>query len=118
MKLRLHLEAVSGLSQQALLVDVAAKVLADNIAALMCQTAHSDAGLPANRRCQRTHADVAVRAILPRVLLAVGDVLGLIDDTLKLMARTVHRINPGRSAPRKPDRSKPHPSLAYRAGGA
>lgn len=118
LKLRLHLEAASGLSQQALLVDVAAKVLADNISALMCQAAQDDAKLPANRRCQRTHADAAVRAILPRVLLAVGDVLGLIDDTLDLMARTVHRITPGRSAPRKPDRAKPHPSLAYRAGGA
>jgi len=36
LKHRLHLEAVSGLSQQALIVDVAAKVLADNIAALLC----------------------------------------------------------------------------------
>ena len=31
LKHRLHLEAVSGLSQHALLVDVAAKVLADNM---------------------------------------------------------------------------------------
>ena len=118
LKHRLHLEAVSGLSQHALLVDVAAKVLADNIAALMCLAAQDAAQLPANRRCQRTHADAAVRAVLPRVLLAVGDVLGLIDDTLQLIARTVHRITPGRCAPRDPGRSKPHPRLAYRAGAA
>jgi hypothetical protein len=35
LKCRMHLEAVSGLSQHALLIDVAAKVLADNIAALL-----------------------------------------------------------------------------------
>ena len=118
LKCRLHLEAISGLSQHALLVDVAAKVLADNITALMCQAAQTAADLPPNRRCQRTHADAAVRAILPRVLLVVGDVLGVIADTLDNLARTVHRITPGRSAPRDPNRDKPHPCLAYRAGGA
>lgn len=118
LKHRLHLEAVSGLSQHALLLDVAAKVLADNITALMCLAAHADAQLPAQRRCQRTHADAAVRTILPCVLLAVGDVLGLIAQALHLIARTVHRVAPGRTAPRDPDRSKPHPRLAYKAGGA
>ncbi len=42
-KHRTHLEAVSGLSQQALLVDVAAKVLADNITALMCLAVQANA---------------------------------------------------------------------------
>ena len=42
----------------------------------------------------------------------------VIDDTLQLIARTVHRITPGRCAPRDPGRSKPHPRLAYRAGAA
>jgi hypothetical protein len=118
LKCRLHLEAISGLSQHALLVDVAAKVMADNITALMCQAAQTAAELPPNRRCQRTHADAAVRAILPRVLLVVGDVQGVIADTLDILARTVHRITPGRTAPRDHNRDKPHPSLAYRAGGA
>lgn len=117
LKHRLHLESVSGLSQHALLIDVAAKVLADNITALMCLAAQADAQLPAQRRCQRTHADTAVRAILPCVLLAVGDVLGLVAQTLGLIARTVHRITSGRTAPRQPDRTKPHARLAYKAGG-
>ena len=69
-------------------------------------------------RGQCTHANAAVRTILLRVLLAVGDVLQLIDNAVDPMARTVHRIKPGRSAPRKPDLAKRHPSLAYRAGGA
>lgn len=102
----------------ALPVDVAAKVLADNITALMCLAAQFDARLPAKRRCQRTHADAAGRTILLRVLLAVGDVLGLIDSTLELITRTFHRLTPGRTARRDPDRSKPHARLAYKAGGA
>ncbi len=44
-KHRLYLEAVSGLSQQALIIDVAAKILADNITSLMCAAAADHAGL-------------------------------------------------------------------------
>ncbi len=46
-KTRLKLEAVSWLSQQALTIDVAAKVLADNIASLMCAAAAEQAFLRA-----------------------------------------------------------------------
>ena len=54
LKHRLYLEAVSGLSQQALIIDVAAKVLADNIASLMCAAASRHAELPArSRKCNR-----------------------------------------------------------------
>ena len=42
LKHRLKLECVSGLTQQALLVDVAAKVLADNLAALVCMVAQTE----------------------------------------------------------------------------
>lgn len=118
LKHRLHLEAVSGLSQHALLVDVAAKVLADNITALMCLAAHAHAQMPPNRRCQRTQADAAVRAILPRILLAVGNVLDHIAQTISLIARSTHRLCPGRISPRHPHRSKPHPHMAYKGGGA
>ena len=50
LKHRLKLEAVSGLSQQALLIDVAAKVLADNITSLMCDAAADHADLVAHSR--------------------------------------------------------------------
>jgi hypothetical protein len=118
LKHRLHLEAVSGLSQHALLVDVASKVLADNITALMCLAVQADAELPTRRRCQRTYADSVVRRMLPRVLLAVGDVLDMIDAALTIIGRTLHRITPGRSTPRTPDRTKPHARLAYKASAA
>jgi hypothetical protein len=70
LKCRAHLEAVSGLSQQALLGDVVAKVLADNIAALMCRAAQAEAAVPPGRQCQRTHAATVVQRVLPRLLLA------------------------------------------------
>ena len=90
---RLHLVAVSGLSQQALLVDVAAKVLADKIAALMCLAVQADPKMPALMRCQRTHAGVVVQRLLPRVLPAVGDVLGMIGTALTLIAKTLRQKN-------------------------
>jgi hypothetical protein len=101
LKHRLHLEAVSGLSQHALLVDVAAKVLADNITALMCLAAHADAQLPGKRRCQRTHADAAVRTILPLCPAGRGRRAGPHRrHPLHLIARTVHRVTPGRTCAR------------------
>jgi hypothetical protein len=45
LKLRMKLESISGLSQQALIIDVAAKVLADNITSLMCSAAAEQSNL-------------------------------------------------------------------------
>jgi len=42
----MKLEAVSGLSQQALIIDVAAKVLADNLTSLTCAAAPHPTSLP------------------------------------------------------------------------
>ena len=115
LKLRLHLESVSGLSQQALIIDVAAKVLADNIAALMCATAAVDADCALReRRCNRSYAAKALRRLLTPVLLFIGDVIGLIDDALRLLAANTQRYRPERSRPRQPSRTKPHPSVAYK----
>lgn len=116
LKCRMHLEAVSGLSQHALLIDVAAKVLADNIAALLGLAAAADAPPLRPVQCQRTHAGAVLLRVLPRLLLAVGDVIALIDDTIRLIARTCRRPRPSRSSPRPPRRAKPHPHMAYKAG--
>lgn len=89
LKHRLHLESVSGLSQQALIIDVAAKVLADNIASLMSAAAlQQHAPAHAARRCNRSYAAVALHRMLPATLLVVGDVLGLIAQTLRDLAAT------------------------------
>ena len=50
LKHRLHLEAVSGLSQQALIIDVAAKVPVDNLTSLMCEATITQANLTARSR--------------------------------------------------------------------
>ena len=42
LKHRSHLECVSGLTQQALLVDVYAKVLADNLGSLLDGNSHAE----------------------------------------------------------------------------
>lgn len=119
LKHRMHLEAVSGLSQQALLVDVAAKVLADNLASLMCgvaQAGHSAETAPdaTPRRCNRGYAAHAMLRMLPSVLLFVGDVIVTIGQTLDLLARTTRRVLPGRSSPRPDHHVKPHPRYAYK----
>lgn len=115
LKHRLDLEAVSGLTQQALIVDVAAKVLADNIASLMCAAAQAEqlAGKP-QRLCNRSHACTLVQRVLPRVMLLIGDVPALIANALQQLAANTQRRCPGRSRPRQPHPVKPHARYAYK----
>jgi hypothetical protein len=105
---------LSGLSQHAVLVDVAAKVLADNLASLMCAAAHASAQASADKRCARTPAIRILQCALPRLLQAIGDVPAIIDDALAMIARSLKRLRPGRSSPRANVKSKPHPKLAYK----
>jgi hypothetical protein len=121
LKHRLHLEATSGLSQQALIIDVAAKVLADNLASLMCAAAlarrnkHTAAPPPTKPlRCHRGYAATVMLGMLPPVLLCVGDVVGAIADAITLLARECRRSSPGRSSPRPVRHVKPHPRYAYK----
>jgi len=115
LKHRLHLEAVSGLTQQALIVDVAAKVLADNVAALMCATAQAEhlAGKPL-RLCNRSYACLLVQRVLPRIVLMIGDALCLIATAVEQLAANTQRRHPGRARPRPAHRVKPHPHCAYK----
>jgi hypothetical protein len=120
LKRRMDLESVSGLSQHALLIDVAAKVLADNIASLLCNATQPDAEVNAIEpsRAHRTHAAAVIQRLLPKVLLCVGNVIALIDDALLLIARMRQRVARGRGAPRPARYVKPHPRLAYKGAGA
>jgi hypothetical protein len=109
LKHRLHLEGVSGLSQQALIIDVAAKVLGDNIAALLCRAAQpGPAGVVPASHCNRSYAACCLQRALPGILLRVGDVLEAIDAVRALLAATMQRYRPGRSRPRPPNHVKPH----------
>jgi hypothetical protein len=115
LKHRMKLECVSGLSQHALLIDVAAKVLADNLASLLCMAAAQQAELPQrSRRCNRAYAAALLQRELPRLLLQIGDFLALLTDVLGLLGATAQRFVPGRSRPRPAHHVKPHPSAAYK----
>jgi len=120
LKHHMKLESVSGLSQQALIIDVAAKVLADNLAALLCRCAVADDDPESapkqavKRQCNRGYAAVAMLRMLPSVLLFVGDVLAAISHTLALLRRTTCRITAGRSSPRPKSHVKPHARYAYK----
>ena len=117
LKHRLHLEAVSGLSQQALIIDVAAKVLADNITSLMCEAPAVQADLPRrSRKCNRAYAAGLMQRVLPRLVLLIGDVARAIAEAITLLGNTSQRFVNGRSQPRPPRHVKPHPSCAYKGG--
>ena len=114
-KHRLYLEAVSGLSQQALIIDVAAKILADKITSLMCAAAADHAGLPAlSRKCNRAYAASFMQSLLPRLVLLVGDICSAIDHAIHALGSNSQRYISGRSRPRPVRHVKPHPSCAYK----
>ena len=114
LKHRMCLESVSGLSQQALIIDVAAKILSDNIAAMMCAAASQHEDLASrSRRCNRSYAATLLQRAMPRLLLVIGDWLGTLLDTLAQLGANTQRFVAGRSRPRPPRFLKPHPSVAY-----
>lgn len=119
LKHRLKLECVSGLTQQALLVDVATKVLADNLAALVCMAAQTDRNLqPEDRVCNRAYAAVVMQRWLPRALLVLrGGLKGLLESiasAIALLAKNLVRRVAGRSQPRPARHVKPHGSSSFR----
>jgi hypothetical protein len=115
LKSRMRLECVSGLSQQALIIDVAAKILADNIASALCATAADEVGLAArSRRCNRSYAADYLRRAIPSLVLKLGDWLTTLAQTLTHLGRTTQRVIAGRSRPRPANHVKPHPSMCYK----
>lgn len=115
LKHRAKLESVSGLTQHALLVDVAAKVLADNMGSLLCQAAGEQADLAGRQRvCNRAYAAPLLQRVLPRVVLALHGCAQLLATVIEMLAANTHRRVKGRSQPRPKRKSKPHPHMAYK----
>lgn len=123
LKHRLKLESVSGLSQHALIIDVAAKVLADNLAALMAQSdfpSHADAdAAPATaqkprRRCNRAYASNLLQRALPSLILFIGDFAALLNRCMVALRANTQAFRPGRSQPRPMAHVKPHPANSYK----
>lgn len=120
LKHRLNLEHVSGLSQQAVVQDVSAKMLCDNLQALTTLSAHRHAELPESQRINRTYVHTALKSVLPSLLLCsrIGKTIGkkvraLIDDLLRLVARHTYRHRDNLSKPRK-SAHKPHKTMTQK----
>ena len=119
LKHRLGLESVSGLSQHALLVDVATKVLADNLASLLNRSVdlgaqQDDEAVVVSRKVNRATAAKALSRCVRTLLLHVQTITSLIHDWAAMMGRSLIRHVQGRNQPRKNARHKPHPSQAYK----
>lgn len=109
-KHRLRLEAPTGLSYLAFQQDFAAKVLSDNLCALLA--ARRDESDPASRP-NRIYAMGALKPILAGCLLAIAHARAKLPAVLATIARNRCRIQPGRTYPRPP-RFKPHLHLPYK----
>jgi len=113
LKHRLNLEHVTGLSQQAVVQDVAAKIVCDNLQALVSITAHADADLPESKRINHAYAHTALKPLMPILLL--GKIIGrkvstLLRGLLGLIAGRTYRHRENRSKPRKAGQ-KPHKKM-------
>ena len=100
LKHRLNLEHVTGLSQQAVVQDVAAKIVCENLQALVSITAHADADLPENKRINHAYAHSALKPLMPILLLGgkIGRKVGtLVRGLLGLMAGKTYRHRENRS---------------------
>ena len=82
------------MSQQAVVQDVSAKVLCDNLQALTTLTAHHQAALPAHARINRAYAHTALKPLLPALLLGMKVGSLLLQDLLRLVAQRTYLSPP------------------------
>jgi hypothetical protein len=112
LKHRLNLEHVSGLSHLAVQQDIAAKVLCDNIAAVLAAAARQQHLIAPQRRINRAYARSALKPVTP--LLLLGRLCGkALCELLSLIARKTFLHRPGLSKPR-PSRPKPHKHMSFK----
>ena len=112
LKHRLNLEHVTGLSQQAVVQDVAAKMLCDNLQALTSLVAHDNADLPESDHLNRAYVHTALKPLLPALLLG-KKVAKLLGNLLKMIARQTYQHRENLSKPRK-SRPKPHKHMTQK----
>ena len=115
LKHRAKIESVSGLTQHAVLIDLYAKVLADNLNALVCLGASEHGELPAsNRHCNRAYAGACLQRLLPRLVIGLECLASLLEKAFGLLAANSHKRRPSRKSPRPHRHVKPHPNMAYK----
>lgn len=116
LKHRLNLEHVTGLSQQAVAQDVAAKIVCDNLQTLVALTAHAEAALPEDKRINHAYAHSALKPLLPTLLLGakIGRKVGrLLRNLLDLIARKTYQHRKNLLKPRKTG-PKPHKKMTQK----
>lgn len=109
---RLNIEHVSGLSQQAVVQDVDAKIMTDNLQALTALTAHGDADLRAADRINHAYAHSVLKPLLPALLLG-KKVAKLLRNALALIGGHTYRHRENQSKLRKPG-PKPHKKMTQK----
>lgn len=93
--------------------DVAAKIVCDNLQALVAITAHADADLPESKRTNHAYAHTALKPWLPTLLLGARisrKVATLLRNLLDLIAGPTCQHRKNRSKPRKAGQ-KPHKNM-------
>jgi hypothetical protein len=112
LKHRLNLEHVSGLSHQAVLQHFAAKILCDNLEALITRAAQSEHPIAQDRRINRAYAHSVLKPLLPALLLGHA-IAELLQQAMELIVRRTFKHREGLSKPRK-TRPKPHKFMALK----
>lgn len=113
LKHRLNLEHVSGLSQQAVVQDVAAKILCDNLQTLACMTAREQGALREIDRINHAYAHTALKPLMPALLLG-KKVAGRLRGVLKLIAKQTYLHRENVSKPRS-TKLKPHKYMTQKS---
>jgi hypothetical protein len=113
LKHRLNIEHVSGLSQQAVVQDVGARIITDNLQALTALTAHDSADLAAADRINHAYAHTALKPLLPALLLGKAAAKKLLRNLLKLIGRETYLHRENQSKERKPGQ-KPHKNMTQK----
>lgn len=115
LKHRAKIESVSGLTQHTVLIDLYAKVLADNLNALVCMGASEDADLATSKRhCNRAYAGACLQRLLPRLVMGLECLAALLEKAFGLLGANSHKRRAGRKSARPNRHVKPHPSMAYK----
>ena len=98
-------------------MDVATKVLADNLAALLNRAV----ALPeqadergVRRKVNRAQAARTLSRCIGHLLLVAGAAVQIVRDWAQTLGRSPIRHVAGQSRPRKQSKHKPHPSQAYK----
>jgi len=110
------IESASGLSQQAVNIDVQAKTLADNLNTLVCMGALAQDDLRnTGKQCNRSYAGNCLQRSMPRLVLGLGCVAALLEKAFDLLCITAYKPRLGRKAKRPKNQVKPHPKPGYKA---